>query len=485
MHQQFDVIVIGGGVVGSAVARELTRYKLRIGVLEKNLDVCNETSGRNSGVVHGGFAYDTGTWKARLCVEGNREFDRVAQDLDVPFQRTGKVLVGNTEEDEKSLEKTKLQGELNGVQGLTLIDKQRLHELVPAVNGEFALLSPNSGIVDPFRYTIALAENAVQNGASYYFGREVTSIRKNADQTYLVATTEEDFHTRWIINCAGLGCGIISEMLGIKGYRIIGSKGDYIILDKNTGPLLPMPVYPVPSNTYMGVHVTPTTDGNVIVGPNAENVKNFTYYGVPQKSIDYLAENASTLWPCIRRSDYIRNYSGILPKWVDENGVIQDFKIEIRDDLAPHAVNLVGIESPGLTAALPIARQVISLMSGRIDLEPNPGFCAQRRGPVRFAAQSEEQKQALIRQDPDYGDVICRCEEVTKSEILQAIHNPLGVHTITGIKYRTRSMMGRCQGGYCQMRVAELIEQELGIAPEELLYERKNSNLFTGRVRSK
>lgn len=483
MMQQFDVMIIGGGVVGSAVARELSRYKLRIGVLEKNLDVCNETSGRNSGVVHGGFAYDTGSLKARLCVEGNREFDRVSEELDVPFRRTGKVLVGNTEEDMKNLEKTMLQGKRNGVRGLTLIGRERLHELVPAVRGEFALLSPNSGIVDPFRYTIALAENAAINGASYFFGREVTSIRRNPDRSYTVSTLGGEFRTRWIVNCAGLGCGIISDMLGITGYRIIGSKGDYIILDKKTGSLLPMPVYPVPSNTYMGVHVTPTVDGNVIVGPNAENVTNFTYYGVPQKSIDFLAENASGLWPCIRRPDYIRNYSGILPKWVDENGVIQDFRIEVRDDIAPHAVNLVGIESPGLTAALPIARRVVSLIAQRTDLKPNPDFQPRRKGPERFAAQNEERKRELIDRDPDYGDVICRCEEVTKAEILQAIHNPLGVGTLTGIKYRTRSMMGRCQGGYCQTRVAELIEQELGIPPEALLYERKNSRLFAGKVR--
>lgn len=481
--QQFDVLVIGGGVVGSAVARELARYKLRIGVLEKNLDVCNETSGRNSGVVHGGFAYDTDSLKAQLCVEGNREFDKVAKELDVPFRRTGKVLVGNTEDDLKSLRRTLAQGEKNGVRGLALIDGERLHELVPAVRGEFALLSESSGIVDPFRYTIALAENAAQNGVDYYFGREATSIRRNRDQSYTVATVDGDFRARWIINCAGLGCGKISEMLGITGYRIVGSKGDYIILDKRTGPLLPMPVYPVPSNTYMGVHVTPTIDGNVIVGPNAENVANFTYYGVPQKSIDFLARSASDLWPCIHRPDYIRNYSGILPKWVDENGVIQDFKIEIRDDLAPHAVNLIGIESPGLTAALPIARKVVSLMAQRTDLELNPDFRPERKGSVRFALQDEERRRELIAQDPDYGDIICRCEEVTKAEILQAIRNPLGVCTITGIKYRTRAMMGRCQGGYCQMRIADLIERELGIPPEEILYERKNSGLFTGRVR--
>lgn len=483
MKPRYDVLIIGGGVVGSAVAREMARYQLRIGVLEKNLDVCYETSGRNSGVIHGGFAYDPGTLKAECCVEGNLEFDAVAEELDVPFKRTGKVLVGNTEEDMANLKRVIRQGGQNGCKGLELIDKKRLHELVPAVVGEFAMLSPNSGIVDPFRYTIALAENAGQNGVDYLFDHEVTGIERNADDTYTVRTTKGNFYTRWIVNSAGIYCGKISEMMGIPGYRIIGSKGDYIILDKKMGALLPMPVYPVPSNTYMGIHVTPTVDGNVIIGPNAENVTDFTYYGVPRKNIDDLAQSASGLWPCIHRSDFIRNFSGILSKCVDEKGVIQDFRIEARDDLAPHTINLIGIESPGLTSALPIARRVVRMMAEREKLIPNPGFNPRRTGITRFAKQSDAEKARLIARDPNYGEIVCRCETVTKAEILQAIHNPLGVSTMVGIKYRTRIMMGRCQGGYCQMRVARMIEEELGRKETEVLYARTGSNLFTGKVR--
>lgn len=182
------------------------------------------------------------------------------------------------------------------------------------------MFSENSGIVDPFNYTIALAENAAQNGAEYFFDHEVTGISRGTSETgedlYTVTTTHGTFESRWVINSAGLGCGKISDMLGIKGYRVIGSKGDYIILDRRTGELLPMPIYPVPSNTYMGIHVTNTTDGNVIIGPNAEMTENFTYYGVPQENMDYLAKSASEIWPYIKKSDYIRNYSGILPKWV-------------------------------------------------------------------------------------------------------------------------------------------------------------------------
>lgn len=484
MREQFDVLIIGGGVVGSAIARELSRLKLKIGVLEKNLDVVNETSGRNSGVVHGGFAYDTGTLKAKLCVAGNKGMGQLSEELGFKFIRCGKVLVGKSDEDMETLKRTIEQGKRNGATELSLISEEELHRLVPKAVGKFAMFSKNSGIVDPFNYTIALAENAAQNGVSYFFDAEVTGVSRDADGIWTLMTKDATYTTKWVVNAAGLGCGRISDLLGIKGYRVIGSKGDYIILDKRTGKDLPMPVYPVPSNTYMGIHVTNTTDGNVIIGPNAENVTDFTCYGVPQNNMDYLAESASLIWPCIRRSDYIRNYSGILPKWVDENGTIQDFKIEIRDELAPHAVNLVGIESPGLTAAVPMADYVIRMMREHgFSAEENPDFNPRREGVIRFDEQPDSVKAELIRENPDYGELICRCEKVTRAEILKAIHNPLNVHTMTGIKYRTRSMMGRCQGGYCQMRVEQLLEKECGMKAPEIEYERKGSYVLTGKLR--
>jgi len=482
MRQLFDVLVIGGGVVGSAIARELARYELSIGVLEKNLDVCDETSGRNSGVVHGGFAYDTGSWKAKLCLQGNRLMGDLSAELGFDFLRCGKVLVGNTDAEYAQLERTLAQGRANGVQGLEMVDEKRLHELVPSVIGKFAMYSPNSGIVDPFGLTIALAENAAMNGVAYFFDREVEDIRR-VNGIYELVTNDETYRCRWVVNAAGLGCGKVSDMLGITGYKVIGSKGDYIILDKRTGPLLPMPAYPVPSNTYMGIHVTNTTDGNVIVGPTAEATGNFAYYGVYQKNIDYLAESGSRLWPHIRKQDYIRTYCGILPKWVDEKGVIQDFKMEIKDDIAPNAVNLVGIESPGLTASVPIARHVIDMMREREPFKPNVAFNPRRKGLVRFSRLSPDEQAELVKENPDYGQIVCRCQNISKAEMLEAIHNPLGVKTMTGVKYRTRGMMGRCQGGYCQMRIAQLLEKELGLADTEVVYSRKGSNLFVGKVR--
>ena len=293
--EDFDFIIIGGGVVGSAIARELSRYKARVAVLEKNPDVIDETSGRNSGVVHGGFAYDIGSLKAKLCVEGNRMMDELAAELSVPFRRTGKILAGNTDEDLKSLERTMEQGRINGASGLRIIDSNELHELLPSAIGSFALLSPSSGIIDPFLLTIHLAENAVQNGVRYFLSTEVLSIGKDGGGGHIINTPRGAFRARWIIDSAGAGAGAVAAMLGITGYRVIGSKGCYLVLDKTVGDLLPMPLYPVPSNTYMGIHVTPTIDGNVIVGPDAVNTDDFTYYGVPQDKIDLLEHSTDNL----------------------------------------------------------------------------------------------------------------------------------------------------------------------------------------------
>ncbi len=476
------MVVIGAGVVGSAIARELCRYQLRIAVLEKNLDVCCETSGRNSAVVHGGFANPTGSLKAKCCVLGNKMMDQLAAELDFPFRRCGKVLVGNTPEDRAQLERTIQQGAVNGCTDLEMIDEKKLHELVPAVVGKFAMWSPNSGIMDPFLYTVALAENAHANGADYFFDHEVTGITRE-DDCYILHTAHGDFRTRWVVNAAGLGAHKISNMLGLTGYRVIGSRSNYIILHKRMGKLLPMPVYPVPSNTYMGIHITPTVDGNVTVGPDAENTDVVDDYSVPQKNIDSLAVEGAKLWPHIHKKDQIRTFAGIQPKRVDENGAIQDWKVEIRDDIAPCAVNLIGIESPGLTGSMPLAQYVVSMMLEREPFAENPAFDPYHKSIVRFADCTPEQQAALIARDPDYGEIICSCEQVTRAEILQAIRNPLGVCTMTGIKYRTRAMMGGCQGGFCQMKIEQLIEQERGLAAADVRYSRQGSWVLHGDMR--
>lgn len=483
MKERFDVIVIGAGVTGCAVARELTRYRLRTGVIEKELDVACQSSGRNSGVLHSGFTYKTGSLKAQCCVEGNQEFDRVAAELDVPFKRTGKVVVGFDDRDMKNLLKFKAVGEANGVRGLTIIDKARLYELEPGAEGEFAMYCPDSGILDPMQYTIALAENAAMNGAEFFFGNPVRFIEDKKDH-YLIRLPGRTIVTRWIINCAGLYSAQIADLLGSRGHVIRGFKGEYFVLDKKAGKYIHMPVYPAPkASGGFATHATPTVDGNVLIGSDSYAVEDFEEYAVTKSHLDGLIEDGSRMFPHLKREFYIRNFAGIRAKRVDpESGEVLDFLIERREEV-PRAVNLIGIESPGLTSALPLARRVIEKIKEAEDLKEREDFNPIRKGIPRFSGLSHSEQEKLISENRDYGEIICRCESVTRAEILQAIHNPLGVHTLTGIKNRTRASMGRCQGGYCETRMSSLIREELGKQEQEILYSRPCSYMFIGKVR--
>ncbi len=482
MKTLYDCIVVGSGVVGSAIARELMRYNLKVGVLEKNLDVCNETSGRNSAVVHGGFANPTGSLKAKCCVEGNRIMGQLSDELDFPFKRCGKLLVGNTEEDRKSLERTLEQGRVNGSTGLRMIDRSEMLSICPYVKGEFALLSESSGIMDPFLYTIALAENAAANGADFFFNHRVTGLERDGE-VYYVKTNHGDFKTRWVINAAGLGATEVSSFAGLRDKKVIYSRSNYIILNKKMGKMLPLPVYPVPSNVYMGIHITPTVDGNVTIGPDAENTDDPTYYGVPEDRIETLASEGAKLWPHINARDRIRIFSGIQPKAVDEKGAVIDWQVEICDEKAPRFVSLIGIESPGLTGSVPLARYVIEMMKERENFTLREDFNPKNEKRVKFSTLTLEEKNRLIKENPDYGEVVCSCEEITKKEVIDAIHNRLGVCTLTGIKYRTRAMMGLCQGGFCQMKIYKLIEDELGRNGDDIRYSSLGSWLTDGRLR--
>ncbi len=484
MRDKYDVLVIGGGVIGSSIARELSRYKLKVAVLEKELDVVCETSGRNSGVIHAGFNSRPGTLMAKYCVEGCLGFDKVAKELDIPFKRTGKLVVGFTKDDLEGLEELKEKGEKNGVPGLKIISEKEIREKQPYVKGKTALFSPMTGIVNPIIYTIALAENACQNGVEFFMGREVRGI-KRIEKGYEVSTDDEIFQTRWVINSAGLNSDKIARMVGIEDYTIYPCRGEYFILDKNFSKYLTMPAYPVPNKKEggLGIHLTPSVDGNVLIGPSAVYIDENDNYSSTQKVMDMLIEGGRKILPQIERKYFIRNFSGIRPKLVSkEKGGYADFVIGERKSV-PNVINLIGIESPGLTSALPIARDVVKIIAGKEVLQENEKFNPIRRGILKFNEQSDEKQAELIKQDPDYGEIFCRCETVTKHEILEAIHNPLGVKTLTGIKNRTRAMMGRCQGGYCQTRIVKLLMEEHDLKPEEIRYSRKNGYLFEGRVR--
>ena len=484
MENRFDVLIVGAGAVGCAIARELSRYRLRTVVVEKEADVAAGTSGRNSAVVHAGFNNKVGSLMAKLCVEGNEGFEALCRELDVPYKKTGKLIVAFDGAQVEILKNLIRQGEANGCKGLRLIGQEELRTLAPNIGGIAAMSSPNTAIFDPFLYTVALAENALKNGAEFRLSTEVTAIgRENG--LFAVETNAGTLHSRILINSAGLRSGEIAAMAGVEGYRIYPCRGEYLILDKIAKDNLAMPVYPAPAPGIggLGVHLTPTIHGNIIIGPNAEYIDDDEDCSTEKKTLDQLFAEAKLLMPALQRKDIIGAYSGIRSKLAPpEEGGFRDFIIR-EEPGVENFIDLVGIESPGMTASMPIARRVAAMVTEKLHPAENTAFDPTRQGILRFAEQTPEKKAELIARDSDYGEIICRCQHITKKEICQAIENPLGVRTISAIKYRAWPTTGRCQGGYCLNRIVEILEKEYGIAPEHITQRGGGSELFSGRVK--
>ncbi len=482
----YDCLIIGAGVVGNAIARELSRYRLSVAVLEKELDVGMGTSSRNSGVLHSGIHYTPGTLRAKLDVEGNSMMQELCAQLKVKIDYIGKLTVASHEDEIPTLYKLKEQGEANGVPGLEILRPEQMQRLQPGVSGLLALYSPSTGIVCPYGLTIALAENAHQNGVEYFLGRQVTGIEKN-DSGFLVTTKDgEKFASKVLINSAGVFSDRIARMVGINDYSIYPCRGEYLVLDKRLGHHLSTLVYPAPhkGKAGLGIHLTKTVDGNILVGPSNEYIDSPEDWATTSYIMGRLREEGEALLPSLTTSDIIRSFSGIRAKQnPPEIGGFKDFVIESRKDV-PGFINLVGIESPGLTCSPAIATMVRSLVSELIPLEEREDFQPQREGGAGFFHELSREEQAdLISQDPDYGEVVCRCEQITKKEVLDAIQNPLGIKCISGLKFRARVMMGRCQGGFCLPKIVQILEQDFGYRPEDFFSYKEGSYLFTGYMR--
>ena len=482
VHPDYDIFIIGGGAVGCAVARELSRYKAAVALAEAAPDVAAGASGRNSAVIHAGFNNRPGSLMARLCVQGSRGFPALCGELDVPYRITGKLITAFDEEDLATLRRLKDQGDANGCQGLRLLTEDELRARLPQVGGVGAMESPRTGIFDPFQYTVALAENAAANGADFYLSHPVTAIRKGP-AGFSVTAGGKVFTARRVVNAAGLHSAEVSALAGVTGYRIYPCRGEYFILDKTDA--LPMPVYPAPKKGAggLGVHLTPTIHGNLIIGPSAEYIDDPEDTASTRPVMDRLFREAVQLLPGLTRKQIIGAYCGVRPKQTPPGeGGFRDFVIR-EEESCPGLVNLIGIESPGLTASVPIARMVTELLGQSMDLVPDPAFDGNRTGILRFHTLDPKTQAALIAADPDYGEVICRCQTVTRAEVRQAIENPLGVKTVAGIKYRAWVTTGRCGGGYCLPRIAQMLTEDYGLAPEEVTYRGEGSSLFTGRVK--
>jgi glycerol-3-phosphate dehydrogenase len=483
MENRFHVLIIGAGVIGSAIARELSKYEIEVALLEKGSDVCSGTSKANSGVVHSGIYSQPGSLKARFCVEGNDVFSRFTQEVGVEFDRIGKLVVARNDNEIKAMENMKKVGWENGVKGVEDVDGNRLNELEPNIKGESGLWVPSAGIVSPYKLTIALAENARENGAKIFLDSEVVDISIKGDY-FEVRTAKKIFHSRWLINCAGLYCDTIAYMVGIQNHKVYPCRGEYLILDKSYSNLINHLVYPPPENGSggLGVHLTHTLEGNVLVGPSARYIDGKEETRTTRETIDELIIGAESFLKKLPKDAIIKTFSGIRCKLVpigcETSG---DFVIE-EDPNVERFINLMGIESPGLSAAPAIAQYVVENINGREDLKPKDDFKSRKYKP-RYHKLNLEEKSGRIGKNPKEGHLICRCENVTEQEILEAVENPLGVKTLAGVKYRSRATMGRCQGGFCRARIVKILEERYDLEPDEITFCGNTSQLFIGRTK--
>ncbi|EHP47337.1 MAG: NAD(P)/FAD-dependent oxidoreductase [Clostridium perfringens] len=451
-----DIIVIGAGVVGCSIARELSKYNLDVLVVEKNSDVSEGISKGNSGIVHAGYNEKIGTLKAKLNIEGNKIFDDLSRDLQFPFKRNGAFILAFSDEDMKTLEGLKENGEKLGVEGLEILTREEALNIEPNLNKEIVgvLNVKTSGIVSPYEMTIALAENAAENGVEFKLNSKVTSIEKISEGYKVTLNNKELVSGKIIINASGLEGAFLNNLVSMSKREINPVKGEYCLFDKVAGAMINKTLFQVPNKLSKGVLVTPTAEGNLLVGPNAVEGKTLE---TSREGIDEILDKSKKSLEELPVARILNTFSGIRPK--TKGG---DFIIEEVED-AKNFINVIGIDSPGLTAAPAIGVYVVNMIKERLDLVEKKNFKKTREKIVRFAELSLEEKNRLIKEKPAYGHMVCKCEFVTEGEIVEAIHRPIKALTVDAIKRRTRASMGGCQGIGCTLPISKILSRELVI----------------------
>ncbi|NMB13487.1 MAG: NAD(P)/FAD-dependent oxidoreductase [Firmicutes bacterium] len=468
----YDVIIIGGGVVGTAILRALSRLQLRTMLLEKAVEIGWGTTKANSGIVHAGFHSEPGLWKTKLSIAGNRMFDRLCDELDVPFWRNGLMMVARTQEEENILRHYYQQGLENGVTGMEMLDGEAAHHLEPNLAPEIslALRAPSGAVIAPFELAIAQAENAIANGAEVHTGLAVTDISHDEDR-FIITTDDGDTWTAtYLVNSAGLFADDLARICGLDVTPIIPRKGEEYLFDQRVSDLVTHTIFPVPTPTSKGILVIPTAEGNLMIGPTALELPHKNDLATTAQGFDEIFSFTQKLVPRLNRRDIIASFAGIRA-----GSPTGDFIFETSH--GGKAVHLLGIESPGLTAAPAIAEHVCQMLAeAGLPQSEKPEFNPRRPKVIRFKELSDAQKEQVIRENPLYAHVVCRCETITEGEIVDAIHR--GARTVDGVKFRTRAGMGRCQGGFCTPHVVKILARELGVSPLEITKRGNGSRLL-------
>jgi len=476
---EYDVIIVGAGVVGGFAARELSRYKLKVCIVEKEADVAMGTSKANSSIVHAGFDAEPGTLKAKMNVRGNEMMEGICRELDVPFKRIGSFVLGFEEKDKDRLEELLQRGIKNGVKGLQILSREEIAEKEPNVspNAKYALYAPSAGVVCPYELTIAAVENAVDNGVELMLENKVSNIRFEKDK-FIVSTEKGELKSRFLVNAAGLFADKIAEMVGRHNFTITPRRGEYILFDKNQGKLVNKVLFQVPTDKGKGILVTTTVDGNLLIGPNAEDIDDREDVSTSAKGLDEIVNGARKSIPGFNMRETITSFAGLRAR--PSTG---DFIIE-ASNVNPQLINAAGIESPGLSAAPAIGEYIVDILRSQgLPLVDKNNFNPVRKPVLRFREMDEEELQKAISDNSHYGRIVCRCEKITEGEIIDAIRRNAGARNLDGIKRRTRAGMGRCQGGFCTPRVVEILSRELGIPMEAVTKTGRESKLLVGKTK--
>lgn len=471
----YDVIIIGGGVSGCAAARALSRYNVSLCVLEKEEDVCCGTSKANSGIVHAGYDAPEGSLKAKMNLRGNEMMEALAKELDVPFVRNGSLVICQSEEDMPKLRELYDRGMANGVKGLKILTREEVLIKEPNVADDVyaALYAPTGGIVCPFELNIALAENAYANGAGFMFDTKVQEI-KRLEKGYELVTDQGNYRAEYVVNAAGVYADVFHNMVSARKIHIIERRGDYCLLDKSAGNHVRSTIFTLPGEFGKGVLVAPTAHGNLILGPTAIDIEdkegtNTTREGLNQV-LSKVGRNAKNL--PVRQ--VITSFAGLR---AHEDG--DDFLIGELED-APGFIDCAGIESPGLTSCPAVGERIADILKEKMGLTKKENFISVRKGILKPETLSREERARLIRENPAYGNIICRCEMITEGEIIDAIRRPLGAKSLDGVKRRTRAGMGRCQAGFCSPRVMEILARERQVDISEITKSGKGSKIVVG-----
>ena len=456
----YDVAIIGGGVIGSAIARELSKFTVNAVVIERDQDLCCGTTKANSAIIHGGYDAKPGSLKAKLNVEGNKMFDELSKDLDFPFKRNGSLVVRTKDQDKADLQKLYDQGIANGVEGLRIIERDELIKMEPNLADDVvdALYVPTGGIVCPFNFNYALAENAADNGVEFKLSTKVEKVEKTGDH-YTITTNAGTIETKTVVNAAGVYADEINNMVSSKKLNIIARRGQYELLDKACGDHVSHTIFQLPSKMGKGVLVTPTVHGNLLVGPTAEDVDNKEGVNTTAEGLGGLGATSALSVKNVPMRQVITSFAGLRAH--EEGG---DFILGEAED-AEGFFNAAGIESPGLSSAPAIGVMIAKEVAEKLSLSKNKNFNGKRKGILNPATLSMEERNELIKKNPAYGQIICRCESISEGEILDAIHRTLGARDLDGVKRRTRAGMGRCQAGFCSPRVMEILEREVPMSP--------------------